>query len=38
MDIMTILWVAVSMPGVGVGVIVLQSRLERWDHRRHAED
>lgn len=38
MDAMTILWVAAAVPGVGAGVFILQSRLERWDHRRHAED
>jgi hypothetical protein len=38
MNALTWIWMAVAMPGFGVGVSVLQARLERWDHYRHAED
>jgi hypothetical protein len=38
MNAMTFIWIAAAMPGVGASVTVLQARLERWDHRRHAED
>lgn len=33
-----IIWAAAIMPAVGIGVFVLQSRLERWAHRRHCDD
>ncbi|BAX90902.1 hypothetical protein MSG_00739 [Mycobacterium shigaense] len=29
---------ATVMPVVGVGLMQLQARLERWDYERHAED
>ncbi len=38
MNAVTWVWMAVAMPGFGVGVSVLQARLERWDHYRHAQD
>lgn len=38
MNALTWMWMAVGMPGFGFGISVLQARLERWDHYRHAED
>ena len=37
---MTLLLVclAASAPIVGIGVMQLQARLERWDYERHAND
>ncbi len=29
-------WIAT--PAVGLGLVRLQARLERWDYERHAED
>ncbi|HNM86028.1 MAG: hypothetical protein U0Q20_11195 [Mycobacterium sp.] len=33
-----IIWTAAILPTFGIGVFVLQSRLERWAHRRHSDD
>jgi hypothetical protein len=30
--------VAAATPVVGIGLVRLQARLERWDYERHAED
>jgi hypothetical protein len=30
--------VAAASPVVGIGLLRLQARLERWDYERHAED
>jgi hypothetical protein len=30
--------IAAAAPVVGIGLMQLQARLERWDHDRHAED
>jgi hypothetical protein len=30
--------VAAATPLVGIGLLQLQARLERWDYERHAED
>lgn len=30
--------IAAAAPLVGVGLMHLQARLERWDYERHAED
>jgi hypothetical protein len=38
MNALTILWVAAVIAGVAAGVSILQTRLERWEQRRHAED
>jgi hypothetical protein len=38
MSPLLMVYFAVAAPVVGFGLVKLQSRLERWDYERHAED
>ena len=38
MNVLMLAVLSVGGPLVGVGVLELQARLERWDYERHAED
>ncbi len=38
MNLLLMAVLSVSSPLAGVGLLELQARLERWDHKRHAED
>jgi hypothetical protein len=38
MNTLLMLCISISAPLAALGVYDLQTRLERWDHNRHAED
>ncbi|BBX98344.1 hypothetical protein MLAC_36380 [Mycobacterium lacus] len=38
MSALLLVFISAVMPVVGVGLLQLQARLERWDYERHAED